>query len=486
MAGTGQFHVTGGGQLFTTYEPTSEGCSQLINDFYNGGWQAFHSGFARSVGNAVFDGGFGSTGGMFVPKFGQDVTASMFTSKTIFGALPKRAYDHEGMRLLTRFATYGTAADYAGTGITGIGSMAPSTFLGLGAATAPDGQLPPGVTMQYDLIRIPYKENPLKFNYGLGLKAMEGKDDTATYKQYIDFIKQNYNDLADKTVLRSIGTQMPKVGNLETTMNGLARIFSSGEELDTSKTGALTNANLILPWGGINGDMAGGYYVDPGDNAFNKVGDANARQRAGSHTMPNGQGRAQGITWSDDGTVTGYAHTKNNYDAQIVDAEGSVPALGMFDELYMKCLTNWEGDYSDKCWIMSPLQWNKLNQLCKANNIYVDSMYTTMTMHGMKTNEGRDVGMALNSYMNIPIIMSGNMAFDYAGAVVNTAMYGDTFLLDLKHTWLCMTSPMEVWTIENPAITNDLMEHNVTNMRCEVRADKFITSGRLKNVGASA
>ena len=476
MAGTGKFYKSGG-QLFTTYEATSEGCSQLINDFYDGGYAAFYGGFAKSVNGPFFDGGFGYSGGMFNPKFGMDVTAAMFTSKAVSSCLSKRAYDHEGMRLVTQFAAYGLAGEFTKDNVKifnpagGTKVYDDDVFLGLGASTVTDGQIPDSVKMDYDMIRVPYKELPLPYDYGLGLKALEGKDDTSSYKQYIDLIGKNYADLTDKTILRPLAfagradkRTQPMRDNQETSLNGLARIFSSGDELKSGD-----NLNNILPWGGLQGDMAGGY----------------------QQQMTDGQGRATGYTshYDADGVIDADGatlHTRNNYDAQIEDADGSVPALTMFDNLYMNCLTNWEGDYSDKLWVMSPLMWNKLNQLCKANNIYVDSMYTTMSIGGMKTNEGRDVGMALSSYMNIPIMMSGNLTYNYTGKTVDTARYGDAFLLDLKHVWMCMTSPVEVWTIENPAITRDLREHTITHMRAELRADKFISSGRLKNVGASA
>lgn len=465
MAGTGKFYKSGG-QLFTTYEATSEGCSQLINDFYDGGYAAFYGGFAKSAGAPVFDGGFGYSGGMFNPKFGMDVTAAMFTSKAVSSCLSKRAYDHEGMRLVTQFAAYGLAGEFQKNGSKIFnGVYDDGTFLGLGASTVADGQIPDSVKMDYDMIRVPYKELPLPYDYGLGLKALEGKDDTASYKQYIDLIGKNYADLTDKTILRPFGTLQPVYGGQETSLNGLARIISSGTELKSGD-----NISQILPWGGLQSDMKGGY----------------------GGQLSSGQGRTTGYvagtTYNADTGVLSAdpSHTRNNYDAQIEDADGAVPSLGMFDNLYMNCLTNWEGDYSDKLWVMSPLMWNKLNQLCKANNIYVDSMYTTMSIGGMKTNEGRDVGMALSSYMNIPIMMSGNLTYNYTGKTVDTTQYGDAFLLDLKHIWMCMTSPVEVWTIENPAITRDLREHTITHMRAEIRADKFISSGRLKNVGVSA
>ena len=457
---TGQFFKSGG-EIFTTYDATSEGCSQLINDFYNGGYAAFYGGFAKSAGYPQFDGGFGYSGGMFNPKFGMDVTAAMFTSKTVSAALPKRAYDKEGMRLVTQFAAYGLAGEFQKNGAKLFnGVYDDDVFLGLGASTVADGKIPDSVKMDYDMIRIPYKELPLPYDYGLGLKALEGKDDTSSYKQYIDLIGQNYSDLMDKTILRPFNLAQPKYQGQETSLNGLARIFASGTELAPGD-----NVNLILPWGGTAGDMAGGYQGQ----------------------MVSGQGRATGITYNDDGTITASTHdNQNNYDAQVVDADGAVPALGLFDELYMKCMTNWDGNYNNKFWVMAPLMWNKLNQLCKANNIYVNSVYATMSISGMKTPEGRDVGMLLNSYQNIPIIMTGNLAYNYTGKTVDTTKYGDCFLLDGEHIWTCVTSPVEVWTIENPAITRDLREQTITHMRAELRADKFISSGRLKNVGASA
>lgn len=461
---TGKF-IKSGGEIFTTYDATSEGCSQLINDFYNGGFATFYGSFARSAGYPQFDGGFGYSGGMFNPKFGMDVTAAMFTSKTVSAALPKRAYDKEGMRLVTQFATYGLAGDFVRNGQKIFdGQYADNQFLGLGASTVADGEIPDSVQMDYDMIRIPYKELPLPYDYGLGLKAIEGKDDTSSYKQYIDLIGQNYADLMDKTILRPFNLAQPyrltrNGAKQETSLNGLARIISSGTEV-----AAGDNVELILPWGGLQGDMKGGYQGQ----------------------MTSGQGRFTGISLETDSNVVDTNnHVQNNYDAQIVDAEGAVPSLGMFDELYMKCMTNWDGKYDQKFWVLSPLLWNKLSQLCKANNIYVNSVYATMSISGMKTPEGRDYGMLLNSYNNLPIIMTGNLAYNYTGKTVDTTKYGDGFLLDGEHIWTCVTSPVEVWTIENPAITRDLREQTITHMRAELRADKFISSGRLKNVGTA-
>jgi hypothetical protein len=276
---------------------------------------------------------------------------------------------------------------------------------------------------------------------------------------------QNYSDLMDKTSLRRFVDPQPldpDDGLQETSLNGLARIFSSGTEL-----GAGDDPSLVLPWGGLDGDMAG-----------------NMRSTQ-PHTLHSGQGRIKDISLTGD-EVDQNNHKVGTYDAQIVDAAGGIPTLGLFNDLYTKCMVNWEGDFSQKMWVMSPAMWDKLSQLCIANNVYIDSLYTTNTIGGMKTTEGRDVGMMVNSYRNQPILMTGNLSFDYENNVVDTATYGDTYMLDLKHVWMCVTSPVEVWTCDNPVINAALVEQNLTLMRAELRADKFISSGRLKNVGASA
>jgi hypothetical protein len=446
---TGQFYKSGD-KLFTTYDATPEGCSQLINDFYDGGYTMFYGGaFARSAGAPGY--GDPNSFGMFNPKFGLDITAAMFSSKAITAALGKRAYDHEGMRLAPEFATYGQGKDFYYKEARIFDSALDEAFLGLGAGTNQDGKIPDSVQLPVDEIRVPYKELPLSYNYGLGLKALEGKDDTSAYKQYIDMISTNYSDLMDKTLMRPLTVAQPTLQNRETSLNGLARIFSSSQEFGEQYNGVTVNANMILPWGTTWDDTGG----------FSSSGLAGRRIAADAAAKPD---------------------HRSNYDAQVVDLKGGIPSLGNFDLLYTQCMQNWGRETDNKFWIMSPLLWNKLNMLCKANNIYIDSVYTSLSMGGIKTVEGRDVGMLLKSYNNIPIVMSGNASFDYTSKTISSVKYGDGFLIDGNHAWLCVTSPVEVWSIENPAIMRDLKEHHVMNMRAEVRADKFITSGRMTNI----
>ena len=456
---TGQFFRSGS-KVYTNFDETSKGASELINNFYTEGWQAF----VKSAGAP----GYNITGaeGMFNPIFGKDLTALMFSSVAVSSAISKRAYQNEGMRLIPKQATVGTASDFvrngnaifktATSGST-TGGYAPDYFLGLGAGTVHDGFIMDSVQMPVDEIRVPYKELPFAYDYGLGLKMLEHKDDTSSYNEYIAQMASNYNDLLDKTLLRPLANEQPKTSNMvagslygsadkETSINGIARVLSSGEEIGKTYQDSLLHDVVITedhvsPWGGVNGDLA---------------------PMRGNH---------------------GGTHKKNNYDANVVDAKGGLLTVGLLDELHMKCMNGWDTLSPDgKFWVMSPAMWNKTSQLKAANNILEGSIFTTMSVGGVKTVEGREGGFSLNSYRNLPIIMSGNVAFDYANQVVDYSRAGEITLIDTAHVWISLLSPMQVASLENIAITRDLREHHVMLMRAELRADKFIGSGRITNI----
>lgn len=459
---TGQFFKSGS-SVVTNFDETAKGASELINNFYTEGWQAFvnHS-FAKSAGVP----GYNAVGadGMFNPKYGKDLTALMFSSVAVSSAIGKRAYQNEGMRLIPSQATVGTASDFVrnGTAVFKDGSSGYDSnyFLGLGAGTTHDGYIMDSVQMPVDEIRVPYKELPFSYNYGLALKIIESKDDVASYNMYMGQMASNYNDLLDKTLLRPLANEQPKVSKMvgtslsytqdkETSLNGLARVMSSGEEIGKSykdNTGAnvTISEDHVSPWGGTSGDLA----------AMRGLNDG-----------------------------TGKTHIPNNYDANVVDANAGLLTVGLLDSLHMRCMQGWDTISPEgKFWVMSPVMWNKVSQLKAANNIFENSVFTTMSVGGVKTVEGREGGFMLNSYRNLPIITSGNASFNYSTKKVDFVNAGEISLIDGAHVWISLLSPMQVTTLENIAITRDLREHNVMLMRAELRADKFIGSGRITNI----
>jgi hypothetical protein len=130
-------------------------------------------------------------------------------------------------------------------------------------------------------------------------------------------------------------------------------------------------------------------------------------------------------------------------------------------------------------WAMSNVVQDKLGAIMQANNILLNTVYAKRDFNGVSTTPGRDAGILLNSVFNIPIIQDGNLNFDYTKKKVSTVKMGDIYLLDLKHIWMSMLTPVEMFTINNPAITRSLKERNVMNSRMEVRIDKFIGHCRI-------
>ena len=88
----------------------------------------------------------------------------------------------------------------------------------------------------------------------------------------------------------------------------------------------------------------------------------------------------------------------------------------------------------------------------------------------------------LNSFNNIPIIQDGNLNFDFTTKKVSRVKMGECYLLDLKHIWMSMLTPVQTWNVNNPSITRSLQEKNLMNMRAEIRTDKFIGTAKIVNI----
>lgn len=428
---SGKFVKMGKDKWGTTYDTTTEGLFELIDDYYNGLYQS--SSVAKSGGNAPIYGG--ADNGYFNAIMGKEITAGMFQSKNVFTAIGAKPYDHEGVRIATDQASYG---------------MHNGTFVGIGAGTRQDGRIPASVAMPVNEFRMPFKDLPFSYDYGLGLQALENKDDVSSYQDYVDMMSENYSDLVDKTLLRPLTNVMPVESDIyneadlrgavdsgtETSLTGIARVICNGKEADGS---TITEA-MVSPYGGTNGDF------------YN--------WRKGAST-----------------------HTSNNIDGNCINAGGNSFSLSQMKGLYRSCLPGWK-NYSpnDKMWAMSGINLEKMAALMEAKNIKLGEVYDQKDYNGAKSLPGRDFGSMANSYLNITIVMDNNMAFDYDTCKVSTVKSGDILLLDSEHIWLSMLTPIEFYNINNPAITRMLREENVMSMRAELRADKFIGHGRIKGL----
>ena len=150
-------YIKVGQKLGTTFNERADEMFDLIDTFYSGRYE-----FAKSAGTAKY-----GDDGYFNAIMGKELSLAFFSSDNTFTAIGSRPYAHEGMRIVTEQASYGLNS--AGK------------FVGLGAGTIQDGRVPASVKMPVNEIRQPYKDLPFRYNYGLGLKALENKDDTSTY-----------------------------------------------------------------------------------------------------------------------------------------------------------------------------------------------------------------------------------------------------------------------------------------------------------------
>lgn len=414
----GQF-VKLGNKLGTTYSESGDAMFDLIDDFYTGLYS-----FARSAGAATY-----GDNGYFNAIMGKEITAAMFSSDNVFTALGARPYNHEGVRIATELATYGLNDQ--------------GEFVGLGAYTVHDGRVPESVRMPVHEFREPYKELPFSFDYGLGLQALESKDDTIAYKDYIDKMSANYSDFADRTLLRPIHTRMPVEEGEETSLNGLYRIISGYNEIGTTEAGVTITPEMVSPYGGES-SVRGDFYE-----------------------------------WRSGG--------ESNLDAQIINADGATLSLDLMDDLYINCSVNWANSAApnNKVWFMSNIAMKKLAALARTQQAYLNSVAVQRDFNGVKTWPGRDTGFMLRSYQDIPIIIDGNMNFNYTNKKVSTAFMGIPMLVDLDHVWMSVLTPVEVWSVTNPAITRKLQEVNVMNSRMELRSDSYIQHGKIIGLQAA-
>ena len=439
--------IKSGSKWCSTYEPTSEGLVRLIDDYYGAQLESF----GKAAGAVGYGLGSPNGEGYFNAKQGKDITVGIFSCDNIFATMGARAYDHEGVRIQYQQAAYGLAGEFTHNGQ----SLTPGQtgFLGIGAGTNQDGLIPDSVYVPIDDFREPYKEVPFSYDYGLGIQALENKDDTITYTNYVDKISANYSDLIDKTILRPLHIRQPTAANdgnpaiqrtAETSLQGISRAIASGNEIGKTYSGVTITDDMVSPYGGTNGD----FYTYRGYN--NDAHDA---------------------------------HIENNIDGNVIDLGGRTITRQDFRRAYRIASVNWEdsANPNGKMWAMSNIMQDKLGALEEANHTLLNTVYATKSISGVKTIPGRDYGLLVNSFNNIPIIQDGNLNFDFGVKKVSTVKMGDCYLLDLKHIWMSMLTPVQTWNINNPSVTRALQERNVMNARMELRTDKYIGHCKIVN-----
>lgn len=484
MANVGNF-INMNGQKMTLYNETAADAEKLIDDYYAGGWMAYaDTSFRRSAGSAGYQ---TQQMHMFDPIFGKELQIGIMTSTSVTAALGNRAYNMEGMRLIMSKNTYSQAKDFtrfgqnifyeptdvdATTGaVSGRKVKNINQYIGIGGGTIQDGKLMDGSQIQPDQIRVPYKEVPMRWNVGLGLQALESRgDDTGSHEQYMQAMSDFYADEIDKALVRPLTCPQPRSSwflnngglDVETSITPIRRIVASGLEIgeeykDEDGTLVEITGDMVVPWDGIRLNGLGTY-----------------------------ERRFKGLTLDSDYAKTGGKAIRNNYDAQILNAQGRALSLEMINTLHTQCMQNRKGMKNDKkCFfLMGPMMWNKVNILALANRIYqtAPQMYANINIGGLETVTGTDGALQFNSYLNQPILVSPNMAYSYEEEAPSNATFGDLIDLEGEHMWMSLLTPMDMWSFKNPTVTLDLEEKFALHTREELRANKFNGSGALVNV----
>ena len=430
MSYEGQYYKQGD-KLCTTYPEKGEAMWSLVEDYYNSQY-----GFSKSAGSAVYT--TDRMNGYHNAIYGKYITAAMFMSDNVFASLGARPYTYEGVRIATEMATYGLATERDVA--MGLKDVNVGDFIGIGATTVQDGAIPPSVKLPVKEYREPSKDIPLAFDYGMYLAAVENKDDTIQKRDYFDKISRNFSDQIDKTLLRPIEKPQPVLNDIETSLNGLTRLVSGFNEIGRTVNGKTIDDGMVSPYGGRTTDR----------------GDFYAERSAG----------------------------ESNLDANVIDLAGRTLSINDMRRLYRECSVNWAdvGSPNNKMFAMSNVAIDKLGALASASNVYLNSVYVQRDFNGVKTMPGRDVGLVLKSFNNIPLILDGNINYDFDRKKVSAVRFGDIFLLDMDHIWMSILTPIQLHNVANPAITGYLQEKNVVHTRMETRIDSFIQHGRLVGI----
>ena len=433
-----------GSQYFTTYPEKGEAMQGYIDDYYNRMYDAAKSGssFGKSAGAAAY--GWRGTSypnaesAYFNAVMGKEMQFAMYTGENFYSALGARPYNHEGVRIAYKLASYGKDSN--------------NNFVGAGATTAREGNISASVKMPVAEFRQPWKEIDFRFDYGLGLQALENKDDDVIAKKaYCNEMAVNFSDLIDKTLLRGIEIAQPTVDEdgvtVESSLNSVYRCIGSGKEVGKTVGGTTVTRAMVTPYGGASSD----FY------SF----------------------RSKGITAD---TTVGNSHAQNNLDGQYYDLGGGVISLADIKRLKMACSMNWGGKTSNKAFLASPVAGNKISTLMLANNVLVGQEYITKDFNGIHLNPGREIGLQVNMIEGVPLLEDPNITFDYTNEMPSVTKMGDFALVDFDHVWMSMLTPLEMYTNNDPVVLGEYKEHNLMHMRCETRIDKFITSGRISGI----
>lgn len=351
-----------------------------------------------------------STTGAVNPIYGQFISAVVFACDSAYTAHPVKQWDKTGIRVQTSLAKKGGLGTYRGGP--------------LGTPTKPD----------LELVLEPYKEIPFPFEYDMGLMNLESKDDTIRWQDFIEIQGRTYSDAIDFDMLRPTEFAQPTMKGEEIQIERLSRIIASyseiGQSYDSLNTGSSTTitASDVSPYGGTTSSL-----------------------------YPYRSAKVTAL------------------DAYVDNAKTTLD-LADLDKAWSGCAPYWANTASpqNKAWIGSFEAQRRIGGLLSASNRYMESVFTTRDINGVKTVPGRDVGFVTKAYNDIPYISEGNINVDRESQIIPTSpALGDIYLEDFDHIWYKALMPVDFRTTDRYEIYDMLTNKAVFMMEGELCSDSW-------------
>ena len=351
-----------------------------------------------------------STTGAVNPIYGQFISAVVFACDSAYTAHPVKQWDKTGIRVQTSLAKKGGIGTYRGGP--------------LGTPAKPD----------LAMVLEPYKEMPFQFEYDVGLMNLENKDDTIRWQDFIEIQGRTYSDAIDFDMLRPTEVATPTLKGEEIQIEKLSRIIGSyseiGQSYDTLGSGASATitASDVSPYGGTTSSLYA--YRSAGASAF---------------------------------------------DAYVDNANTTLD-LSDLDKAWSGCAPYWANTASpqNKGWVISFEGQRRVGGLLSASNRYMESVFTTRDINGVKTVPGRDVGFVTKAYNDIPMISEGNLNVNQETQIIPTSpAIGDIFLEDYDHVWYKALMPVDFRTTDRWEIYDMLTNKAVFMMEGELCSDSW-------------
>lgn len=168
-------------------------------------------------------------------------------------------------------------------------------------------------------------------------------------------------------------------------------------------------------------------------------------------------------------------------DAQVMSAAtaGETPAdgdltLDMLSHLITLCQPYWDDEnYNGKMFVTGYDVNERINQLIRSEQRYVDTVKAKITVNGISTVDGVDAGIEVAAYNSIPIFCDAKIAKDTLSRV---------YLLDPEYLKMSIVQPVQYVESDRWLELGYMERLGMFHMSGELTCTKFAGQGKLRDV----